>query len=111
MRKQLFVIALGSAVFGLAAFTGNAWADGAKIYASKCANCHGKDGKGQTAMGKQKGAKDFAANKLGADEIVKIVTEGKKNDAGKVASPSFKDKLKAEEIKEVSDYVKATYMK
>jgi cytochrome c6 len=88
-----------------------ALADGAKIYASRCANCHGKDGKGETAMGRQKGAKDLAASKATLDEIVKIVTDGKTNSAGKVASPAFKEKLSAEDIKAVAEYLKATYIK
>ena len=108
MTRKLFAIALGLAVsaIGPAAF-----ADGAKTYTAKCANCHGKDGKGDTAMGKKKGAKDLGASKASLDEIVKIVTDGKNNAEGKVASPAFKDKLQPDEIKAVSEYVKTTFMK
>jgi len=108
MKRNLFALSLGLAVSaaGPAAF-----ADGAKTYSAKCANCHGKDGKGETAMGKQKGAKDLAASKLTVDEIVKIVTDGKSNAAGKAASPAFKEKLQPEEIQAVSAYIKAIFMK
>jgi mono/diheme cytochrome c family protein len=107
MKRNLFAIALGVVVGASPAVL----ADGAKTYTSKCANCHGKDGKGETAMGKKKGAKDLGASKMTVEEIVKVVTEGKNNAEGKPASPAFKDKLQADEINAVSAYVKATFMK
>jgi mono/diheme cytochrome c family protein len=39
--------------------TGIASADAAALYAKNCASCHGKDGKGQTTMGKKSKAKDY----------------------------------------------------
>ena len=107
MKRNLFGIALGL-VIGISPA---ALADGAKTYTAKCANCHGKDGKGETAMGKKKGAKDLGTSKMTVEEIVKVVTEGKANKEGKPASPAFKDKLSAEEISAVAAYVKATYIK
>jgi mono/diheme cytochrome c family protein len=34
-------------------------ADGKALYDANCASCHGKDGTGNTAMGKKKGCKDY----------------------------------------------------
>ena len=39
------------------------------LFASKCAACHGPDGKGQSAMGKKLGVKDLTASKLTAAEM------------------------------------------
>lgn len=71
-------------------------ADGAAIYAAKCAMCHGKDGKG-TAVGLKMGAKEIGKEKEG--EVEKVVTNGK----GKMSA--FGAKLSPDEIKAVSQYV------
>ena len=109
MKRNLFAALVGVAFLGSSSVA--LAADGAKIYAAKCANCHGKDGKAETKMGKEKGAKDFATSKASVDEIIKVATEGKKKEDGKAGSPAFKDKLSADDIKAVSEYVKTTFIK
>lgn len=74
-------------------------AEGSAIYASKCAMCHGKDGKG-TPVGLKMGAKDLTTLKDSEAEIAKVVTNGK----GKMTP--FKGKLSDEEIQAVAKYVK-----
>ncbi len=68
----------------LLAGAGSAWAQGdAKdLYLSKCATCHGPDGAGKTAMGKKLKVKDVheTAAKMSADDMIKIVTDGKGQD-------------------------------
>lgn len=64
--------------------TGIAFAqkDAKDIYLDKCAVCHGPDGTGNTAKGrklKMKGVKETAA-KMKAEEMIKIVTDGKGTD-------------------------------
>jgi mono/diheme cytochrome c family protein len=80
-----------------------AWAQGdAKdLYMSKCATCHGPDGAGKTAMGKKlkvQGAQ-VAAGKTSADEMVKIVTDGKGQDMS-----GYGKQLSADQIKGLVDY-------
>ncbi len=99
MKRVTLALAVCFAL-GLAA---PARADDAKaLFASKCASCHGPDGKGQTNMGKKLGAKDLTA--LGESEaaIAKAIEEGK---APKMAA--YKGKLTEEQIKAVAAYVKA----
>lgn len=67
---------------------------GKNIYDSKCANCHGSDGK----MGLS-GAKDLTASMLSHDEKVAIITNGKN------AMQSFKNDLSAEQIEAVTNYL------
>ena len=43
-------------------------ADAKATYEKDCAKCHGKDGKGQTVMGKKQGAKDYTDPKV-QDEL------------------------------------------
>ena len=73
----------------------DATADGAAIFKSKCAMCHGADGKGQTGMGKSLGLRDLGSAEVQKQtdaELAKITAEGK----GKM--PAYKAKLSAEEI-------------
>ena len=91
--KRLFVVA--------ALLAANAAvADGKASFGSKCAACHGPDGKGQSAMGKKLGAKDLSASKLTAAEMEGVVTKGR----GKMTP--FGGKLTPAEIKDVAAYVK-----
>lgn len=64
--------------------------DGQAIFRAKCAMCHGPDGKGQTAMGKNLHLKDLGSEevqKMKNEDMLKLISDGK----GKM--PAFKDKL------------------
>ncbi len=87
-------------------------ADGKAVYMKKCKKCHGEDGKGQTKMGKKHKAPDFTdagwQGKNSKSKVVKDTTNGVvKPDGTKTKMKAFKDKLSAEEISAVADYVKA----
>jgi mono/diheme cytochrome c family protein len=75
-----------------------AWAQGdAKdLYLSKCATCHGADGAGKTAKGKKLKVQDVhvTATKMSADEMIKIVTDGKGQDMDGYAKTLSKDQIK-----------------
>ena len=78
-------------------FAASAWADDIPaIWKSKCASCHGEDGKAQTTKGKNLKARNFTdaewqADKTNAD-LIKTVTEGKDD------MPPFGKKLTPEQI-------------
>ena len=76
-----------------------AWADatpdGAAIYKSKCAMCHGPNGEGKAAMKTVQFPKT-----LTEEEIVKFTNDGK----GKM--PAYKGKLSPDEISQVAKFVK-----
>jgi len=75
-----------------------AWAQGdAKdLYLSKCATCHGPDGAGKTAKGKKLKVQDVhaTATKMTADEMIKIVTDGKGQDMDGYGKTLSKDQIK-----------------
>jgi mono/diheme cytochrome c family protein len=71
----------------------------ADAFQGKCAPCHGKDGKGQTAMAQKLGVKDLTVTKLSAAEIDKVITNGK----GKMTP--FKGKLSDAEISGLAKYI------
>jgi len=82
-----------------------AFGDGAEVYAKNCASCHGKDGKGETTMGKKAKAKDYTDAKVQASftdaEALKVILEGKDKMKG------YKDKITEAEAKEVLAHVRA----
>lgn len=68
-----------------------------QIYEQYCSRCHGTDGKAETRMGKQLGARNFvdaAWQKDTKDEdIIETIKEGNG------AMPSFKNKLTDDKVK------------
>ncbi len=76
--------------------------DAAATYKSKCAMCHGADGKG-TPTGLKMGAHDFTSAEVQKEtdaELTDTVTKGK----GKM--PAYASKLKDTEIKDLVTYIR-----
>jgi mono/diheme cytochrome c family protein len=76
---------------------------GAALYKSKCAMCHGADGKGDTPVGKALKLRDLGSaevQKQSDAELIAITADGK----GKM--PAYKGKLTEAEIKDVVSYVR-----
>jgi Cytochrome c. len=97
MKRALICSLLLTLALPMAAF-----ADGAAIFKTKCAPCHGADGSGQTTVGKNLKVSDLrsaGAQKLTDAEITKILTDGK----GKMT----KSKLPADDIKAVIAFVRS----
>ncbi len=107
-RNMKRILMLGIAIMAVSAISAGA-ADGKANYEKHCAKCHGKDGKGQTMMGKKHGAKDYTDAKV-QDELkdeaaIKAIKEGYKNKDGKeVMKPS--EGLSDEEIKDLVAYMR-----
>ena len=84
----------------------SAWAQGDSkaLYMSKCATCHGADGAGKTAMGKKLKVQDAKTmvGKMSADEMVKIVADGKGPDMS-----GYSKQFSAEQIKGLVDYYRS----
>lgn len=77
---------------------------GQKVFAAKCAMCHGVDGKGNAKMAAmmKMTIPDLSAAATKADaELVKLVSDGKK------PMPSFGGNLSKEELDAVVHYAKA----
>jgi mono/diheme cytochrome c family protein len=76
-----------------------------RTFKSKCASCHGADGKAETDQAKKMGVKPFstAASKSDAD-LKKAIEDGAKSDKGEMEG--YKDKLSAEQIDGLVKYVK-----
>jgi len=91
-----------SANFAIAGETADLWN-------KKCAICHGKDGKGDTKIGKKKGVKDLTdpavRAKFDRDRMIKHTTEGIPDEDGDgFRMKGFAEKLSADEIAALVDY-------
>ena len=96
------VIMVGTCAMALAATATAHAADAAATYKAKCLMCHGADGSGSVA-GKKLGAKDLRApNVTNASDAQLIETTTK----GRNKMPAFDQKLTAQEIKNVVEYLR-----
>jgi mono/diheme cytochrome c family protein len=85
-------------VFAGAAFG----ADASALWSQNCASCHGKDGSGNTAMGKKLGVKDYTKEQGFSDaEAANVITNGK----GKMKA--YKGKLSDADVKALVAYVRS----
>jgi mono/diheme cytochrome c family protein len=84
-------------------------ADGKELWDKNCAACHGKDGKGDTKMGKKVGVKDYSDAKVQAEltdaKALKAIKEGVTED-GKEKMKSFAEKVNDEEAKALVAYLR-----
>src|SRR5713226_8309622 len=80
-------------------------ADGAGLYAAKCATCHGKDGRGIPSW-RSKGQPDFSDAKWQKSQTDAQIAAATKNGKGKYM-PAFKAKLSDEEIAAVVARIRA----
>lgn len=78
----------------VAGTSGIARADGAEMFAKKCAGCHGKDGTAQTTMGKKLNMRNLADPKIQArstdEQWEKTILDGVKGAGGKTVMAATK---------------------
>jgi mono/diheme cytochrome c family protein len=106
MKRKIFVfgaIIIASTGIGLAA-------DAAANWNANCASCHGKDGSGNSMMGKKLGVKDYRDAKVQAAfsdaEAARAIKEGVKT-SGKQTMKPFAGKLSDADIKALVAYVRS----
>jgi mono/diheme cytochrome c family protein len=106
MKRRICVFAaiiIASAGIGVAA-------DAAANWSQHCASCHGKDGSGNTMMGKKLGVKDYHDAKVQAAfsdaEAERAIKEGVKTN-GKETMKPFGSKLSEADIKALVAYIRS----
>jgi mono/diheme cytochrome c family protein len=106
MKRKIFVLAasvIASAGVGIAA-------DASATWIQNCASCHGKDGSGNTMMGRKLGVKDYHDAKVQAAfsdaEAERAIKEGVKTN-GKETMKPFGSKLSDPEIKALVAYIRS----
>ena len=83
-------------------------AEGAQLFKTSCAMCHGADGSGNTPMGKRLNLKDLGSAEvqhLSDAEITQIIDDGKGD--GAVKMPAFKSRLKPEQVKDLVAHIRS----
>jgi len=102
-RKQLTIASMTMIALLIASVSFAAAPGAADTYKSKCAACHGPDGKGQTTIGKSMKVQDLSSaevQKQSDADLQKIVTDGK----GKM--PAYKTKLSVADISSLVAYIR-----
>jgi cytochrome c553 len=107
MKNTLAILAAAC----VAGFVGSAnAADVATNYKTLCVKCHGADGKGQTAMGKKVGIKDYTdakvQEKFTDEEAIKSLKEGMKEKGTDKVLMKPVENLSDQEIKDLVAYVR-----
>ena len=64
MKKTLFLVLLAALALIVALPAMAAGPDGAALYKTKCASCHGADGSGQTPAGKAMKVRDLRSDEV-----------------------------------------------
>ena len=94
----------GALLLGMFANPACAQNTGESLYKTKCAVCHGADGKGETPAGKANKQRDLGSadvQKQSDAELSAIIGSGK----GKM--PAYGKSLKPEQIKDLVAYIRA----
>ena len=104
MKRALILLA------SIASLTITAYAfDASATWADQCAKCHGKEGTGDTKMGKKLSIKDYTDAKVQAEftdeDGFKAIKEGTKDKSGKTRMKAIEG-LADDDIKAMVKYVR-----
>jgi cytochrome c6 len=103
LKNQRAMVVASLCLAGLLLFSTDAKADaqaGAATFKTKCASCHGADGKGKEAL-KTQDMSSAAVQNMTDAELTTITTDGK----GKM--PAYGKSLKPEQIKDLVAYIRS----
>ena len=92
------------AALGVLGVSARAQGAGAATYKTKCAACHGPDGKGDTSIGKTNKIRNLGSadvQKQSDAELTTIIADGK----GKM--PAYGKSLKADQVKELVAFLRS----
>ncbi len=102
ISKRRVAVLASLCLAGLILFSTNTKADaqaGAATFKTKCAGCHGADGKGKAAL-KTQDMGSAAVQQMSDAELTAITTDGK----GKM--PAYGKSLKPDQIKDLVAYIR-----
>jgi cytochrome c553 len=76
-----------------------------------CAKCHGKEGTGETKMGKKLKVKDYTDPAVQAEfkdkNMMKAMLEGVRSKSGKLTMKPLKEKLSEDEMRDLITFIRA----
>ncbi len=107
MRQSVirkFLISLAAlGLFVLCAGSSRGQSAGEALFKSKCAMCHGPDGKGEVPMGKKLSARNLGSTEVQGQsdaQLTEVVTKGKNK------MPAYDGKLSKEQIAQLVAYIR-----
>ena len=107
MRHDLIrVLVVGvvlTAMVGFCSSSSQAQNAGETLFKTKCAACHGVDGKGEVLMGKKLGARNLSSAEVQGQsdaQLTEVVTKGKNK------MPAYDGKLTKEQIGELVAHIR-----
>ena len=107
MRHDLIrVLVVGVVLTAMIAFcssSSQAQSSGETLIKTKCAACHGPDGKGEVPMGKKLGARNLSSAEVQGQsdaQLTEVVTKGKNK------MPAYDGKLTKEQIGELVAHIR-----
>ena len=112
MKTRLCTLALAALLVPLMAMA-QADKKTERTWKSKCASCHGADGKGQTDQGKKMKVADYTSSAWQKskkdDDLKKAITEGvsQEHDGVKQEMPAFKDSVPPEDVDKLVAHVRS----
>lgn len=71
-----------------------------QLYVSKCARCHGANGRGETQLGREMDIPDLTTSGMSSKRMAQVIAKGDGD------MPAFAKKLKATQIASLVKYVK-----
>jgi mono/diheme cytochrome c family protein len=102
-EKKLVLAGVALSLVGFSSVSSRA-DDAATLYKSKCAMCHGTDGKGDTPAGKKMGVHDLGGAEVQSmkdADLSAIISDGKNK------MPGYKKSLSADQIKDLVAYLRS----
>lgn len=103
VRISLCILAI-AALINLSALSLWAQNPAEATFKTKCAACHGADGKGETVMGKKLGAHNLGSPDVQTQtdaQLAAIVTKGQNK------MPAYGEKISADEIQALVKYIRS----
>jgi cytochrome c6 len=101
---KVVVHATALVAIGLMSVPAEAQDGGAALYKTKCAACHGADGKGDTAVGKADKIRDLSSADVQQQsdaDLTAVITAGR----GKM--PAYGKSLKPDQVKDLVAYIRS----
>jgi cytochrome c6 len=105
-RNLIRVLTHGVVLAGLIAICATpslAQSAGETLFKTKCAACHGPDGKGEVPMGKKLGARNLSSTEVQGQadaQLIDVVTKGKNK------MPAYAGKLTKEQIADLVVHIR-----
>ena len=103
LLRTLLISLFAVGLITLCASPSRAQAAGETLFKTKCAACHGPDGKGEVPMGKKLGAHDLKSaevQKQSDAQLTEVITKGKNK------MPAYGGKLSKEQIAQLVAYIR-----